>query len=181
MIQFRLRDLFAFVLVAGIVVAWMFSATNGISATKLLEAKKISMAAPRPSSTIDSRPIVDEQLIEILGLSEWIESPDWMGMTGSPMYFDRGMPLDVNVSWLDTPVQFHWEWKEDPNDWRPTYHVVWTADWDAIEKRQRLTQIQSTMRVVLTGVGVVFLVWLYIPRKKRQDESSPLFESEGSA
>jgi len=160
MIQFRLRDLFAILIVVGLVLVWAIQPGNGISASALLAARKISETLAAPLSTIDSRPTTDEELVKTLGLEEWTETPEWIG---SPYSFNRGMTLKVDVPWLDSSVSYYWESNTDVQN--RTFRVVWNADWDSIEKRQKLTQRQIAIRTVVTGIMGICLVWLYVPRK----------------
>jgi len=163
--QFRIRDLLTLILIAGICLVWFIPTERGIPASKLLNAKKISDALITTLSPFDPLPpFTDQELVETLNLKEWIEVQNW---NGSPVTPYRGMEIEIDTPWLDTPVSFYWELSEDSTG---SIRVVWNADWDAIQKQNMMTYRTTLVRSVLTVIAVAFLALLYKPKRRREEQ-----------
>lgn len=160
MTQFQLRDLFALILLVGVALVWLFPSQNGIPARALLDAKTASEDFPNFNFNISRRP--DEELIRIFELEQWAKISE---LVGSPYSSNRGMDITIEPPWLNSPVSFNWESdRDDPQGGR---YVKWNADWNKIEEQNILTQRKMIIRVTLTVLAGMFLLWLYIPRKSK--------------
>lgn len=164
MTQFRIRDLLTLVLISGVLLVWLSRSNDGVPASALLQAKKASASLPPANLFAGLPPLTDDELIEALGLNDWAEVEAFR-LTESPFSVYRGKEIPVDAPWLDTPVSFYWEM--DPDDPKQAINVIWNADWEAIEQRNISTKRTSTIRVVFTGIAVIFLGWLYWPSKRK--------------
>ncbi len=159
MIRFQLRDLLSLTFVAGVFMVWLLHVNQGVSADALLDAKLAADKLSLPASTMNPLPpITDTELIEKLGLDDWVETPEWVGSPLSPY---RGQDIIIDVSWLEAPVAIYW--KMDAGD--PNVQIVWDADWGQIKTRRDLMRKGFLLRVILTGLAIASLAWLYKPQK----------------
>ncbi|MEO1525647.1 MAG: hypothetical protein AAFX06_09430 [Planctomycetota bacterium] len=168
MIRFRLRDLLALTLAVGVGLIWYLRREREIPPRALLEARDRSRALARTLSPFEAVQVVSEQdLVRDLGLDRWLHVDQWIG---SPFSAFRGIGTIVEASWLETPVEFYWEYVDEGP--QRTFRITWNADWDAIESHARQNQAEFQIRSMLTGVAGVFVVWLYWPSKRRATDGT---------
>ena len=151
----------ALILLGGVALVWLLEMERGIPASVLLNARDASRTLKSPVSSMGLGgipSISNQQLIEELNLNEWIEYSEW---TGSPFSPNRGVEVPIDVDWLDTPVNFHWELDD-----RNSLSVIWDADWDKIEKQNILSCRELVLRFIFTSFAVTSVIWMYRPTKR---------------